>query len=151
MFDLNAFQEAVDRLHELLERTDEAKVGIRPSAESWSLKEIVGHLIDSASNNHQRFVRLQIGNLEEFPSYEAEQWIRIQEFNRMDWKLLKTLWFHFNTLILALVERIPDKCLPNAWTFDENPRTLEWLVNDYYRHLRWHTDHYQRRAAEIIA
>lgn len=151
MFDLDTFRVAVYRLHELLRQTDAANVGIQLSADAWSLKEIVGHLIDSASNNHQRFVRLQIGNLEEFPAYEAEQWIRIQQYNRMDWGMLKDLWLHFNTLILSLVERIPEKCLTNTWSPDDNPRTLEWLVNDYYRHLRWHTDHYQRRAAEIIA
>jgi hypothetical protein len=151
VFDLDTFRVAVDRLHELLRQTDAANVGIQLSSDAWSLKEIVGHLIDSASNNHQRFVRLQIGNLEEFPAYEAEQWIRIQQYNRMDWGMLKDLWLHFNTLILALVERIPQKCLTNTWYFGDNPRTLEWLVNDYYRHLRWHTDHYQRRAAEITA
>lgn len=149
MFDLDAFRSAVNRLHELLEQTDEANAGIQLSADAWSLKEIVGHLIDSASNNHQRFVRLQLGDLEEFPAYEAEQWIRIQQYNTMDWELLKALWFHFNTLILAMVERIPDGCLNNTWSVDDNPRTLEWLVNDYYRHLNWHSEHYRRRAAEI--
>ena len=114
MFDLDTFRVAVDRLHELLRQTDAANVGIQLSSDAWSLKEIVGHLIDSASNNHQRFVRLQIGNLEEFPAYEAEQWIRIQQYNRMDWGMLKDLWLHFNTLILALVERIPQKCLTNT-------------------------------------
>jgi hypothetical protein len=149
MFDLDAFREAVNRLQVLLEQTDEAKVGIQLSADAWSLKEIVGHLIDSASNNHQRLVRLQMGNLEEFPDYEAEQWIRIQHYNMMDWQLLKGLWLYFNTLILAVVERMPEECLGNSWCIDDDRRTLEWLVNDYYRHLSWHIDHYERRTAEI--
>jgi hypothetical protein len=149
MFDLDAFRSAVDRLHELLEKTEETSVGIQLSADAWSLKEIVGHLIDSASNNHQRFVRLQIENLEGFPAYEAEQWIRIQQYNRMDWDLLKSLCMHYNLMILGIVERIPEKCLSNSWSGDDEQRTLQWLVNDYYRHLRWHTDHYQRRASEL--
>jgi hypothetical protein len=151
MFDLDAFREAVNRFQVLLQQTDEAKAGVKLSEDAWSLKEIVGHLIDSASNNHQRFVRLQIGNLEGFPAYEAEQWIRIQHYNTMDWMLLKGLWLSFNTLILAVVERIPQECLGYSWSSGDDSRTLEWLVNDYYRHLRWHIDHYRRRAAEIPA
>jgi hypothetical protein len=114
------------------------------------LKEIVGHLIDSASNNHQRFVRLQIGNLEEFPAYEAEQWVHIQQHGTMDWDMLKALWLEYNRLILAIVQRIEGECLDNTWSVDDERHTLEWLVNDYYRHLRWHTEHYQKRSAEVV-
>ena len=149
MFELDAFRTAVDQFQQLLGQTDETIVAVRPSAEAWSLKEIVGHLIDSASNNHQRFVRLQIGNLEGFPAYEAEPWIRIQQYNTVGWELLKTLWLEYNRLILALVERIPEKYLTNTWSLGDESHTLGWLVNDYYRHLRWHTDHYRKRSAEL--
>jgi hypothetical protein len=151
VLDHDAFRSAVEQFYQLLEQTDEAGTEIQPSAEAWSLKEIVGHLFDSASNNHQRFVRLQIGNLEGFPAYEAEQWIQIQQYERVDWDLLKTLWFQYNRLILAIVQRISGECLKNTWSVDDDTRTLEWLINDYYRHLKWHTEHYQRRAVEITA
>ena len=71
MFDLEGFRSAVDHLHTLIEQTDEAAAGIQLSSDAWSLKEIVGHLIDSASNNHQRFARLREGPLEESPAYGA--------------------------------------------------------------------------------
>ena len=149
MFDLEGFRSAVDHLHSLLERTDEAVAGIQLSSDSWSLKEIVGHLIDSASNNHQRFVRLQEGPLEEFPAYAGERWIQIQRYNQMSWSLLKELWLNYNRLILWLAGHIPESCLANTWSVEGNARTLEWLVNDYYRHLKWHTEHFQRRISEL--
>ncbi len=48
--------------------------------ERWTKKEVLGHLIDSASNNHQRFVRGQIAVRQDFPGYEQEQWVRIQGY-----------------------------------------------------------------------
>jgi hypothetical protein len=41
----------------------------------WTRKQLLGHLIDSASNNYQRFVRLQQGNLVGFPGYDQEFWV----------------------------------------------------------------------------
>ena len=149
MFDLEGFRSTVDHLHSLLEQSDEAAAGIQLSADAWSLKEIVGHLIDSASNNHQRFVRLQEGPLEEFPAYAGERWIQIQRYNQMSWSLLKELWLNYNRLILWLAGHIPESCLANTWSVGGNTRTLVWLVNDYYRHLKWHTEHFQRRVSEL--
>ena len=149
MSDFDTFRDAVDEMRALMEDTAEAEAGIKLSKEAWSLKEIVGHLIDSASNNHQRFVRLQIGNLVGFPAYEAEKWVFVQQYGRLDWQTLKALWAHYNTLILALVEHIPRSALNNTWTHDGDRHTLEWLVKDYYRHLRWHIEHYRRRSDEI--
>ncbi|UCF98889.1 MAG: hypothetical protein JSV89_04950 [Spirochaetaceae bacterium] len=149
MFELENFEKAVDRLYSLLKRTDESIVGIQLSDDAWSLKEIVGHLIDSASNNHQRFVRLQGGSLEGFPTYDGERWIKIQKYNHMNWSLLKDLCMNFNRLILRVVESIPEECLGNTWSLEGNTFTLEWLVNDYYRHLKSHIEHFQIRTAEI--
>jgi hypothetical protein len=149
MFDLDAFRSAVDQFQAQLDQTEEALTATQLSPDAWSLREIVGHLVDSASNNHQRFVRLQLGDLDGFPAYEAESWIRIQHYVQLDWQLLKSLWLHYNLLLLTLVERIAEQSLGSVWSVDGEQRSLEWLVNDYYRHLRWHTDHYRRRLAEV--
>jgi hypothetical protein len=60
------FRSLVEKLEGIIIGVDEGITHIRPDQDKWSLKEIIGHLIDSASNNHQRFVRLQLGDLNYF-------------------------------------------------------------------------------------
>jgi hypothetical protein len=67
---------------------------IKLSDDKWSLKEIIGHLVDSASNNHQRFVRLQIESNLKFPSYHYS-WIDIEKYNLMNYNDLINLWKYF--------------------------------------------------------
>ena len=57
-------------------------IAARPDPGEWSIKEIFGHLIDSASNNHQRFVRLQITDNLSFPDYSRDNgtWIAVQKY-----------------------------------------------------------------------
>jgi hypothetical protein len=38
---------------------DEQTFSHKPAPGKWSKKEIPGHLVDSANNNHQRFLRAQ--------------------------------------------------------------------------------------------
>ena len=75
----------------------EEMTDLKPSDGSWTLKEIIGHLIDSAANNHQRIVRLQEGNLERFPSYNNEKWIKIQDYVNANWVEFVFSFFFFLT------------------------------------------------------
>src|SRR5687768_6240387 len=60
-------------------RTISAEESARKSAsDKWSIKEVLGHLIDSAANNHQRFVRAQFTDDPVFPGYEQEKWVNAQ-------------------------------------------------------------------------
>ncbi len=71
----------------------------------WSRKEVIGHLIDSAANNHARFVRAQLDNNLVFPGYEQEKWVAIQRYNEEPWRQLVALWQHYNlhfTISIAL-------------------------------------------------
>jgi len=139
----------VDSFYKTMTETPESITGEKISEDAWTLKEIVGHLIDSASNNHQRFVRLQFGNLLDFPAYDAESWIRAQRYADMDWKQLITLWYSFNCVLLKVIEHIDSKSLENVWIKGENALSLGSLVNDYYRHMKWHIDHFEKRVEEI--
>ena len=55
----------------------------------WSAKQVLGHLIDSAANNHQRFVRAQFTDDLVFPGYDQEQWIRVQHYEEESWSALR--------------------------------------------------------------
>jgi hypothetical protein len=94
---------AVPTLPGVLAGFSEAESEQRPSPERWTKKEVLGHLIDSAANNHQRFVRDQIASGQDFPGYEQEQWVRIQSYRSARWSDLIDLWRAYNTHLLHVI------------------------------------------------
>ncbi len=149
--DLKGFRKTVEELAATLRAAPQELTAIQLAADKWSLREIVGHLVDSASNNHQRFVRLQDAPRLEFPGYQAERWVQLQRPNLLPWDTLLALWESYNALLLHLAAEVRPECLPNVWQTPEGPRTLEFLIADYYRHLRDHAEHFRQRLAELEA
>ena len=119
----------------------EAELQHRAGPGRWSKKEIIGHLIDSATNNHSRFVQAQLGApdaLRLIP-YDQEAWVRLAAYQQMPSATLLTLWTNYNQLILHLVAQIPEPLLATeCHTLNNNPVTLHWLINDYVLHLEHH-------------
>src|SRR5689334_22217076 len=100
---------AVGTLPGVLAGFSEAEGEQRPSPERWTRKEVVGHLIEKASNNHQRFVRGQLAPGQDFPGYEQGQWVRIQGYRSARWPDLIDLWRAYNTHLLHVVERMTEE------------------------------------------
>jgi hypothetical protein len=126
-------------------------VASRPRAPGkWSPKEIVGHLIDSAVNNHARFVRAQLQQDLVFPGYDQDAWVRVQRYNERPWPELVHAWRTFNTQIAAVMGATPPGELsrPRAQhNLHEigfqplpagTPATLGFLMRDYVAHLQHH-------------
>ena len=111
----------------------------RPSPERWTKKEVVGHLIDSASNNHQRFVRGQIASGQEFPGYEQEAWVRVQDYQAAPWHDLIDLWRAYNTHLLHVAGRLSEDGRRATCRVGSGPEvTLAALFMDYVDHLEHH-------------
>ena len=116
----------------------------------WSPKQIVGHLIDSAANNHQRFVLAQFTNDLIFPGYEQDLWVTSQKYNEASWPDLVHLWAAYNLHLSHVVSVMPEDVLTRARTehnLDQiafkavpktSPATLEYFVRDYAGHMRHH-------------
>ena len=116
----------------------------------WSPKEIIGHLIDSAANNHQRFVRAQFTDELIFPGYAQNEWVAVQHYREASWPALVQLWLSYNQHLLHLISRIPEAKLTEtrrehnldqiAWqTIARNETTtLEYFIRDYINHLKHH-------------
>jgi hypothetical protein len=105
----------------------------------WSRKQIIGHLIDSASNNHQRFVRAQQTASLSFPPYEQNHWVSSQHYNERSWADLVSLWHAYNLHLSHVIAQIPDRHLASQCVIESsNPVTLEFLISDYVGHLRHH-------------
>lgn len=124
----------------------------------WSPKQILGHLIDSAANNHQRFVRGQFTDHLEFSGYEQEEWVNSQKYNDESWPAIIELWRAYNMHLLHVASVIPEHVLTRQHdkhsldriafkTVDHNaPATLEYLIRDYVDHLNHHLDQIWRRS-----
>lgn len=122
-----------------------------PRAEGkWSPREIVGHLIDSASNNHQRFVRAQFTDDLVFAGYEQEGWVRVQDYQNEDWTDLVQLWRLYNQHLLHLISLIPEETrlglrhkhdlhqIASDSLSETEPVTLDWFIRDYLEHMKKH-------------
>jgi len=113
-----------------------------PSAPGrWSKKEILGHLIDSAGNNHQRFVRAQLAPRLEFPNYEQEGWVAAQSYATESWPDLVNLWLLLNRHLLHIIQAMPDTSLLRECVIGgKAPVALSALIEDYLAHLEHHLD-----------
>ena len=124
-----------------LRQIDEATASLRPSPGKWSKKEILGHLIDSAANNHQRFVRLQLSGRIDLPGYDGDEWVRVQRYQDRPWGEIIDLWQMYNTQLAAVIRHVDSKALRSVWhTPDGNDLDLEFIIRDYVVHLRHHLD-----------
>lgn len=110
----------------------------KPAAQAWSKKEILGHLIDSAANNHQRFIRAQYENVP-FVSYNPDKWNELNFYQASDDKIVIDLWYTYNRHLLEVVQHIPAERLLNKCDTGANePMTLGFLISDYVVHLEHH-------------
>lgn len=133
----------------LLSLTD-AEASAPRAKGKWSAKEVVGHLIDSASNNHQRFVRAQLKADLVFQGYAQEDWVRVQAYGEESWPLLVNLWKFYNLHLAHVCARAPEAERRRArrehnlheigWApvSKDEPSTLEHLMRDYVGHLKNH-------------
>jgi hypothetical protein len=130
-----------------LRAVPEATAEIRPGGPTtWSPKEELGHLIDSAANNHARFVRALIEPEFHGPSYAQNDWVRIHRYQEMPWLEIVEFWFHYNIFIAELLKRIPEEKLLTTCFVGSGPGvSLDFLVQDYVLHMRHHVDHLLRR------
>jgi hypothetical protein len=108
-------------------------------AGGWSRKQLLGHLIDSASNNHQRFVRASLQDALNFPGYDQNGNVRAQHFQQAAWQQLVMLWSAYNQFLAHVIAHLPEKKLKTACRIGaDNPVTLEFLATDYVAHLSHH-------------
>jgi len=120
------------------------------SADEWSPIEVMGHLIDSAANNHRRFVHAQFTDDLVFAGYEQDQWVSTQKYRDESWPEVIDLWSSYNLHLLHVVSVIPEDVLTKTRAqhtlheiafkeMDKNElATLEFLIRDYVDHLHHH-------------
>ena len=139
----SAIETELPHLQGITETVAEEKSGSK-----WSRKEELGHLIDSASNNHLRFVRAALEREFHGPSYDQNGSVVLHGYQEQSWADLLEFWRRYNQLLVAVVARIPEGKLQTFCTIGSNaPVTLHFLIADYVRHMQHHLDHILRREA----
>jgi hypothetical protein len=155
---LTRWQHSVTRAATNLRGLSDAEARQRPAPGKWSVKEIVGHLIDSAANNHRRFVEAQFQDTLTFPGYAQDAWVTGQRYQEAAWPSLVALWAGYNDHLVHVVRAIPRAVLEQpraAHNLDElgwrpvprtDPATLGYLIEDYVAHLEHHVAQARRVA-----
>lgn len=123
----------------LLQDVNDEETSLRPSSEKWSKKEVLGHLIDSACNNQQKFIRTMARSHVDFVGYKQNFWVDSQKYNKADWKDLINLWHAYNLHLAHIIENVNQELLANTISIENAERfTLEFIMRDYVEHLKHH-------------
>jgi DinB superfamily len=134
-------RKTIQELKPFLLDITEKEATLKPNPPKWSKKEIIGHLIDSACNNQQKFVRL-LQNTEgslDFVGYSQDDWVAVQHYQKANWESLVNLWFIYNEHIAHIIEYANPAALHNTITINGvgNFR-LDFIMRDYVEHLKHH-------------
>jgi len=142
-------QNIIDRLQENIKKVTseflkypEKELRRKPAPDKWSKKELLGHLVDSAANNHHRFIKAQFLPSPMFvEGYAQNDWVRIQNYNEKDTQQLVELWKVYNEHIIFIMQNTPDQNLDIKLKPEdafENADTLFFLMKDYVDHMDHH-------------
>ena len=127
-----------DTIQPLLTQIDELTFSLKPAPNKWSKKEIIGHLIDSATNNHQRFVR---GQFEEKPVivYDQNKWNEFSFYQQIDGQQIIDFWTIYNRQLLGIIRHFPkENLLRECKTSNDKIYTISFLFNEYVAHVEHH-------------
>jgi hypothetical protein len=133
---------SIDEGLKLFSALDESRTSVRPAPGAWCAREVIGHLIDSACNNHRRFVLGQSEDLARFDGYDGEVWVARQHYNEVPWRDLVALWTVYNRHLAHVIGCAPPATLTHAATSPDGTEqvTLGFLMEDYVVHLRHHLE-----------
>ncbi len=128
--------EAKDRFNTISESEWSAKT----APEKWSRKEVLGHLIDSAANNHLRFVQAQFAeDIYTGIGYEQNFFVSSQKYTEGNTAELISLWYSYNRHLTNVIRHInPDKLNISCHIGSSEPVLFSFVITDYVSHLEHH-------------
>lgn len=118
----------------------------RRNSQNRTIKQILGHLIDSVSNNTHRVVHIQYQKSPfEFPNYATfgnnDRWIAIQDYQNEEWQDMIQLWKYSLLHFCHVINNLNDDKLENEWiSGPEKNITLRTMIIDFPRHLKLHLE-----------
>jgi len=134
---INRLVRIIEKTPDLLRTIDESELTRKSSPNKWSKKEIIGHLIDSATNNHQRFIRGQF-EINPVIQYDQNKWNEFNFYQEIKTKQLINFWTLYNKQLIQVIKRIPKEYLKHELNNGAKSMTLEYYIIDYVDHLEHH-------------
>ena len=116
----------------------------KPRLGHWSRKELLGHLVDSAGNNTQRFMRAQIpkhlsNGVLRLQGYAQDDWVRVSAYQDRPWAEIIDLWAAMNRHIVHIIDNFDRSALATLCAVgDDAPLPIEHIIIDYAGHLVLH-------------
>ena len=136
---LKEFRDTIVSATARLRNIPETQSSQKNSPEDWSAKETIGHLIDSAANNHQRFVRAQAVPELRLPGYAQEHWVASQRYAERRWTDLIEFWSAYNHHLAHVIASIPESLRDTPCRIgDSPPVSLSYIALDYVGHVGHH-------------
>ena len=133
---------ALEKYRILLEQISETDFSVKSAPEKWSKKEELGHIIDSAQNNIQRFIRVQYEENVHI-MYHPDNWVAFNDYQSRDLKELLELWYLLNKQIIAILKRMPASAYETLMSFDKDAsvkNTALFVAEDYVKHMVHHLE-----------
>lgn len=148
---MNEFSNITEGLMQLIDEWEPKLQGFpdriiceRRNSQQRTIKQIVGHLIDSASNNTHRIIHMQYQQSPlQFPNYASngnnDRWIAIQNYQQEEWNTLVQLWKYANLHLIHVIENVDNTKLNNTWQYSNDGFvSLRGSIIDYLRHFKLH-------------
>lgn len=135
-------QETLEKYHSKLVQLNETEISAKPAPEKWSKKEELGHLIDSAQNNIQRFIRVQYEENVHI-RYNPDKWVAMNDYQNRNGKELIDFWFLLNKQIITILEKMPQEKWETFMSFDVDAsvkNTTSYIAADYVKHMTHHLE-----------
>ena len=119
---------------------DEARTALRQAPGKWCAREVLGHLIDSACNNHRRFVLGHAAATARWDGYVQDHWVSSQRYAEESWSDLVALWSAYNKHLAHVMESTPAAVAAFEATSPDGSQQLSvgFLMEDYVTHLDHH-------------
>lgn len=134
-------QAAIGDALQIFNAVDDARTTRQKPGGGWCARQILGHLIDSACNNHRRFILGQSSGFAKYDGYDQNAWVARQQYDNVEWRDLVLLWSAYNRHLAHVMSCIPDDvAVFEATSPDGESVTLAFLMDDYVRHLRHHLE-----------
>ena len=136
---MKTLREVVTQALPGLQALSEVQAGHQPAPEVWSAKQIIGHLTDSAANNHGRFVRAAVEDGLTLPGYDQNAWVEVGRWQERPWAEVLAFWQAYQLHLAHVIDGLsPEQRTHTLSVGGGEPVTLGWLAEDYVRHQLHH-------------
>lgn len=133
------FKTAIAEAEQVLSGVTE-ELAVQPARPGgWLRKEELGHLLDSAQNNHQRIALAAIQGEYTGAEYAQNAWVALHGYRTMEWAEILAFWKTRNQMLHRVIANIPEERLSAQVRIGDSPAmTLSAWIDDYLQHMAHH-------------